>query len=260
MASEPVPAMIPDGEVVYAIGDIHGRSDLLFELLHLIEQDAAHTQPHARKTLIFLGDYVDRGPDSRGVIEMLCNGLPHDFEAVFLKGNHEEILLGFLDDPTLLGSWCRNGGERTLRSYGVDCGRIAWARTRSLRPGAMLASALPQAHLNFLRRLRLTCEPANTRSCTRACGAGRAARRKTQPISRRRLRDAEFLTSLQPFGARCKINAVFTVMRRAGAAPAWGRTGINWTMRCAFPVLPRRAPRHCAPCTPWSGIFCRREV
>ncbi len=190
--------MIPDGEVVYAIGDIHGRSDLLFELLHLIEQDAAHTQPHARKTLIFLGDYVDRGPDSRGVIEMLCNGLPHDFEAVFLKGNHEEILLGFLDDPTLLGSWCRNGGERTLRSYGVDCGRLARENAKPEAWRDAFASALPQAHLNFLRRLRLTYEIGDYAFVHAGVRPG-VPLGAQDPADLLWIRD-EFLTSLEPFG------------------------------------------------------------
>lgn len=158
MASEPVTAGIPQGDVVYAIGDIHGRSDLLAKLLSLIERDAAQLPPSARKTLVFLGDYVDRGPDSRGVIEMLCHGLPAGFEAVFLKGNHEAFLLDFLTDPTLLGSWCRNGGEQTLASYGVDCARLARENAPPDVWQEAFASALPPAHLAFLRALRLTYE------------------------------------------------------------------------------------------------------
>lgn len=198
MASEPVSVTVPEGNVVYAIGDIHGRSDLLSELLRLIEQDAAHSPPHARKTLVFLGDYVDRGPDSRGVIEKLCHGLPHGFEAVFLKGNHEEILLEFLDDPTLLGSWRRNGGERTLESYGVDCGRLARENAKPAAWRDAFASALPPAHVNFLRHLRLTHEIGDYAFVHAGVRPG-VPLDAQDPADLLWIRD-EFLTSQEPFG------------------------------------------------------------
>lgn len=147
-------ATVPDGEVVYAIGDIHGCSDLLSALLARIERDAARGRP-VKKTLIFLGDYVDRGPDSRGVIEMLRAGLPRGFEARCLKGNHEQLLLDFLDDPARLDAWRSNGGEETLRSYGVDVDGLA----RRAAPPALwreaFAAALPASHLRFLQSLAL---------------------------------------------------------------------------------------------------------
>ncbi len=74
---------LPDGQLLYAIGDIHGRLDLLGMLLAMIEADAAQSQA-TRKTLVFLGDYIDRGPDSSGVIEVLLDDLPKDFDAHFL--------------------------------------------------------------------------------------------------------------------------------------------------------------------------------
>ena len=88
---------LPEGQLLYAVGDIHGRLDLLEDLLSLIEREARASNA-GRRTLVFLGDYVDRGPDSRGVVERLITDLPQGFDAHFLKGNHEAILLDFLDD------------------------------------------------------------------------------------------------------------------------------------------------------------------
>jgi serine/threonine protein phosphatase 1 len=83
--------VVPEGTVLYAIGDIHGRLDLLSSLLDAIRKDAA---AHAmlRRILVFIGDYVDRGPHSKGVVELVSGGFP-SFETVCLKGNHEEVLL-----------------------------------------------------------------------------------------------------------------------------------------------------------------------
>src|SRR3712207_4503161 len=83
---------IPDGQRVYAIGDIHGRSDLLETLLAKIEEDDAD-RGEADTLLVFLGDLVDRGPDSRGVVERLLNLQGGRYRTSFLRGNHEEVLL-----------------------------------------------------------------------------------------------------------------------------------------------------------------------
>ena len=153
-ASSSVAETVPDGEIVYAVGDIHGRTDLLVRLLALIEQDAA--QAHAAaKTLVFLGDYVDRGPDSRGVIEILTAGLPSGFDAHFLKGNHEQLLLDFLHDPSWLDAWRRNGGEPTLLSYGVDIDGLERRRAEPAVWHDALLEVLPAAHLRFLENLEL---------------------------------------------------------------------------------------------------------
>lgn len=149
-------ATVPDGQVVYAIGDIHGRSDLLTELLALIENDAAGAGP-AANTLIFLGDYVDRGPDSRGVIELLSTNLPPGLATHFLKGNHEQFLLDFLDDPSWLDGWLRNGGEQTWRSYGVDIDGLQDRRAPPAAWREAFLEALPAAHLRFLTTLELKC-------------------------------------------------------------------------------------------------------
>lgn len=147
-------AQVPERQLVYAVGDIHGRSDLLAELLRKIEADAAETDA-AKKTLIFIGDYVDRGPDTSGVVETLLHALPESFSAQFLKGNHEQLLLDFLDDPCRLDHWRMNGGEPTMASYGVD---VESLKTIGASPDAWrdaFMSALPPAHFDFYRHLKL---------------------------------------------------------------------------------------------------------
>jgi serine/threonine protein phosphatase 1 len=143
----------PPGVRIYAIGDIHGRLDLLDMMLDTI---AAHEAawPGGRAVLVFLGDYVDRGKHSRGVLERLMGGLPEAIEAHFLRGNHEDIMLRCLDEPRLFSNWAVNGGLTTLASYGVDPG-LALDGARAMDA---LARALPDSHLAFLKGLRLSLE------------------------------------------------------------------------------------------------------
>ena len=118
----------------YVIADLHGRFDLLVMALAKI---ANHAELPA--TLITLGDYVDRGPDSRKIIERLMRGLGHEgWRLICLKGNHEDMLLGVIDSPGDLMWWINNGGETTLTSYGVKRiseippEHIAWMKTLPL--------------------------------------------------------------------------------------------------------------------------------
>lgn len=148
-------AQVPDGELVYAVGDIHGRADLLDELLAQIEADAARVDAR-RRTLVFLGDYIDRGPQSSGVIETFLSGLPRGFDAHFLKGNHEALLLAFLGDATELGRWLLNGGDATMRSYGVDTERLGLLSAGGETWRDAFATALPPAHLAFFKALKLS--------------------------------------------------------------------------------------------------------
>lgn len=148
-------ARVPDGTLVYAIGDIHGQLHLLDELLKKISADAAHLDAE-RRVLVFVGDYIDRGPDSSGVIDRLVSGLPGGFEPVFLLGNHEEILLRFLQDPDVLPHWLMNGAGATLRSYDVDAPEMYAPDAEFAACRDAFAAALPDTHRAFLEGLQLT--------------------------------------------------------------------------------------------------------
>ena len=141
--------LLPDGERIYAIGDIHGHRDLLDRLLAKIAAHAA-SAPRARSTLVFLGDYVDRGPDTRGVIDCLTGPMPFVDRTVHLMGNHEHVMLGFIADAEKGAHWLSFGGVETLASYGIAVGREA-VDHRALR--RQLIAALPDRHATFLRNL-----------------------------------------------------------------------------------------------------------
>jgi serine/threonine protein phosphatase 1 len=148
---------VPDGRRVYAVGDIHGRADLLRRLHRAIAEDAAQAG-ELHRVVVYLGDYVDRGPASSEVIEnLLAPALP-GFEAVHLKGNHEDMLLRFLDDPEQGELWLMNGGMETLESYGVEV--PAWYRRgRAMETtAAWLRRAMGPRHLRFLSGLRIMHE------------------------------------------------------------------------------------------------------
>jgi len=144
-------ASVPDGVRVYAIGDIHGRSDLLDRQHTLIEADfTAKSAPVVH--LIYLGDYVDRGPDSSGVVERLAKG-PSDFVRVsLLRGNHEEMLLRFLKDPSVGPAWWQLGGLETLLSYGIDVSSVL---KENGYPGLseQFNDKVPPHHLTFFAQL-----------------------------------------------------------------------------------------------------------
>ena len=121
---EPFTAPIqPGGEVVYAVGDIHGRHDLLARLLDKILEDAAASAGAGGAKgprIVFLGDYIDRGEGARQTIELLRAFAERgEADPVFLMGNHEEMLLRFIVDPSAGARWLRYGGLQTLLSYGV---------------------------------------------------------------------------------------------------------------------------------------------
>jgi serine/threonine protein phosphatase 1 len=113
-------AAVPAGTVVYALGDIHGCADLLAELHRSIFADAAGRAAQ-RRVIVYLGDYASRRPHGRKVIEMLLHPAPRGFERVTLKGNHEDVLLRFLDGEIGAGeTWMQCGGIAALREYGID--------------------------------------------------------------------------------------------------------------------------------------------
>ena len=145
-------ARVPPGTRVYAVGDIHGRLDLLRELHALIAADAGDA-PGRGKTLIYLGDYVDRGLESRGVIDLLLDSTLPGVAPVYLGGNHEDALLSFLDDFAIGPAWIQLGGDATLYSYGVALsGRLGEQKTL-IDAQLGLRQNLPERHLAFLRAL-----------------------------------------------------------------------------------------------------------
>lgn len=142
---------VPDGKRVYAVGDIHGRLDLLDRMLAAIKLDASRVV--MRNVLIFLGDYVDRGPDSKGVIERLCSLNVPDWEIIFLLGNHDQAVLDFLSDAMLYRSWRNFGAAETLLSYGIYPPRFdnddAYEGVRH-----RFSEVLPSAHRQFFENLK----------------------------------------------------------------------------------------------------------
>ncbi|HBM91426.1 MAG TPA: serine/threonine protein phosphatase [Rhodospirillaceae bacterium] len=105
---------------LYVVGDIHGRLDLLTRLLSMIEADAL-AFPERNKKLVFLGDYIDRGLDSKGVVERLLNSFATGLEPVFLRGNHDDRFLALLKgDLSVVPPWLQLGGTATISSYGIS--------------------------------------------------------------------------------------------------------------------------------------------
>ena len=156
LAAAPAPAVaaVPQGIRVYAVGDIHGRADLLRRLLGLIEADNA-LQSKAEVWLIFLGDYIDRGPASRDVIDILMQDPPFADKVVRLRGNHEDAMLAFLDDPTRGRIWLEWGGLATLMSYGVRVPSDMPPDKRFDHMSNRLRDLLPPEHRDFLAGLPL---------------------------------------------------------------------------------------------------------
>ncbi len=151
------PPRVPAGRRIYAIGDIHGRLDLMESLLDLIAADVEKTA-EIHPVIVFLGDYIDRGPKARGVVERLIEGPPHTgplagAEWVALRGNHEDYLLRFLDNARVGPSWLCNGGMETVRSYTGPLTPETETDMAALQ--LALIWALPPAHLRFLSRLNV---------------------------------------------------------------------------------------------------------
>ncbi len=146
------PPRVPDGERVYCIGDIHGRLDLLEELHRDIARDAAGFG--GPRSMVYLGDYIDRGPQSKEVIDLLLADPLPDFDTVHLLGNHEQSMLDFLRHPHAVASWLTYGGIATLRSYGVRV--LPDVSHRDIEPlRDALDAALPDAHRAFFESLPL---------------------------------------------------------------------------------------------------------
>jgi len=148
-----------DGRSLYAIGDIHGRIDLLNEMISAIMQDVAISEGDGRPHLVFLGDYIDRGAQTREVVDaLIALQARKDLDSTFLIGNHEAFCLKFIHDARIGPMWARHGGLDTLQSYGVSLADHGhdWARARD----AFLHN-LPPGHLAFLLALKPMAEIAD---------------------------------------------------------------------------------------------------
>ena len=130
------------------MGDVHGRLDLLDELLSQIEQDVSR-HPARRNLLIMLGDLIDRGPDSRGVVERMRTYRHDLIKPYFLAGNHEEVLLRILrGERGILSDWLKFGGAECLMSYGCDPARLdAKNESHAL---STIGRAIPDEHARFI--------------------------------------------------------------------------------------------------------------
>ena len=139
----------PAGTLLYAIGDIHGRTDCLDDVHARIDRDVAERGAKNQALEIYIGDYVDRGPDSKGVIDRIV-ARSTNVRLVALRGNHEIIMESFLRGQTSFEDWRRLGGLETVLSYGVD------ARGLLAKGGVQprdLAEKIPTSHLRFISSL-----------------------------------------------------------------------------------------------------------
>ncbi|MEM0906925.1 MAG: metallophosphoesterase [Pseudomonadota bacterium] len=140
---------LPAGQRVYAVGDIHGMHDLLITMLRLIEDDLDAQPPEGDVVEVFLGDYVDRGPHSRAVIDTLM-APPASGQRVCLMGNHEDAMLSALHDQAALMRWLSFGGDETCLSYGLD---EAAVRHEPQALQTLLHTVVPPEHQAFLSGL-----------------------------------------------------------------------------------------------------------
>jgi serine/threonine protein phosphatase 1 len=192
---------IPPGMRVYAIGDIHGRIDLLQRIEYRITEDTQVTPADVRSTVVYLGDYIDRGPDSSAVIRHLMSRPPVAGTDIFLKGNHEQSLLDFLDDPNRIAAqWFDFGGIATLMSYGI---REAPSKVQAEQFDELrdeLAASIPKDQLTFLRSLKLFWELGDY-YFVHAGIDPRQPMDRQGPESMLWIRE-EFTSALGPFGRR----------------------------------------------------------
>lgn len=140
---------VPPGVRAYAIGDVHGRADLLADLLARIRADAA-ARPAAETLVILLGDLIDRGPDSAATVALAMRPLGWA-RTIALKGNHEDAMAGALDgDTRTLGVWLRNGGRAALASWGIDPAIADDPQATAGEVTAAIAAAIPPAQRAWL--------------------------------------------------------------------------------------------------------------
>ena len=149
----PLRPKLPNGVRIYALSDIHGCAHLLEQMFAVIDADMANSRPY-RAIEVFLGDYIDRGPDSRRTLDLLISRSRRR-NTVFLKGNHEAYFNSVLDDPSRTADWFQFGGLQTLMSYGMSAAPDL-SNDEQFDLVRELTSAMPPQHIAFLRQLRPT--------------------------------------------------------------------------------------------------------
>lgn len=140
---------VPDGERYYVIGDIHGRCDLLDALIEAIEADDA-ARGAADTTVVFLGDLVDRGPESARVIDV-ARKWGKRRKCRYIAGNHEEMFLEAFEDKEMLRHFLKHGGKETVLSYGIKKKRYTELTMKELQ--AEMRALVPQKHIDFLEKM-----------------------------------------------------------------------------------------------------------
>ncbi|MBW9117569.1 serine/threonine protein phosphatase [Rhizobium cauense] len=144
---------------IYAIGDIHGRLDLLQKAEQAIIDDAAAIP--GRKLIITLGDYIDRGPSSAQVISHLMAPPPENFDRISLTGNHEIVMLDYLDGLVSFSDWMRMGSDALLRSYGLDPEQLPLIFSTAAKLDGFIRQSIPKTHVDFLRSLPIFVDTPN---------------------------------------------------------------------------------------------------
>jgi serine/threonine protein phosphatase 1 len=172
--TEPATAL---GERIYAIGDVHGRLDLLRAMMIRIEQHHLALEPVRQTHLVLLGDLVDRGPDSAAVLRMLYNIQQRAPHLIVLKGNHEDMMLRVLNgEPGMMRQWVKFGGAATLRSYGIE---PPTGDADLLPASAAFSEAVPAEIKRWLRSLPLTARSGDYFFCHAGIRPGQSLQSQT---------------------------------------------------------------------------------
>lgn len=146
--------IVPEGTRVYAIGDIHGCCEALEKMHTLIAKDMEKSTVR-RKVVIYIGDYIDRGVHSKEVVDVLLEKPIPGCERIFLKGNHEHVMMLFLMDPKIGEHWLFWGGDATIQSYGVSLYGENGKRKDMVTLNKDFYHALPESHKKFYQQLQL---------------------------------------------------------------------------------------------------------
>ena len=165
--AQPEATPFAPGRLVYAIGDIHGRADLLKKLLGKIDEDLAAHPSEREPLIVFLGDYIDRGDDSAevlSIIERLWLSRSNR-EYIFLSGNHEAAMLNFLDAPEKNGEWLRFGGLQTLYSFGLKGHSENSDDIARIEAGRVLREQLASQEILLRSALRMSAQVGNIFFC-----------------------------------------------------------------------------------------------